>query len=315
MYFYCITVIEEWKKREILQERNQLSSIFPTFLTLIAGKIGFKSVVKVFLRKYDDGVEKYLKDVCKVPFEVQISSNASERRESNFETLKKIKENKTSSVLSENEKMTMKDMRKVVQSHEDSLMANHSNLVGIEVSRTILDGSHFGKPYIVLHCLDEKIVPFGESTLPKYVEGYPVDVKETLYTFTFCENCPPVDHYCSIGRGRSCKSAGSVGFFVRNCAVLHEGGFLTAAHVAFPERRLADLYKSRNFFSETDVEQYEIVHPSNVDNAYETDQVHVIGNVNKAFFGNFATPNELKKGIDVAYVKCNIGIQRGIYFC
>ena len=319
-FVICIIVIEEWTKREIVPDRERLFRRFPSFLTLIAGKRKGRSIVEVFLRDSDKKADilDYLKERCKLSFDVEFyASDVSERRQRETESSEKVKHNKEMNPLSEVEKHTMGNMRKLVQIHEDILLANYSNLVGIGVSR-IVDGIRCGKPCIVLHCLDKTIVPFGENMLPKFIEGYPVEVQENLYTFAYCETCPPIDYHCSIGtlhfeNGKTYTREGSVGFFVNNRLDSHGSGFLTAAHVVFSQTQLKHIYNSKDIFCKADEEDnYKILHQSKADKK----TFEVIGQVNKAFFGNCnTTPNGVDTlvGIDAAYVKCASSIQKGTF--
>ena len=316
----CIIVIEEWTKREIVQDRESLLCKFPSILTLIAGKRKGRSIVEVFLRDNDKKADilDYLKEICKVSFDVEFyPPDVSEGRPREMESLEKVEHNKKLNPLSEVEQYKMGNMRKLVQIHEDILLANYSNLVGIGVSR-IVDGSRCGKPCIVLHCLDKTIVPFGENMLPKFIEGYPVEVQENLYTFAFCETCPPIDYHCSIGTlhdvtDKTDTPVGSVGFFVKHRSDSPEGGFLTAAHIVFCEKELKHMYNSKDIICKADgKDNYNILHQSKADKK----KVEVIGQVHKAFFGNCnTTPNGVDRlvGIDAAYVKFASSIQKGMF--
>lgn len=48
--FYYITVAKEWKKREVIKNRNELKENVPSFLNYIAGKKNGRSVVVIFLK-------------------------------------------------------------------------------------------------------------------------------------------------------------------------------------------------------------------------------------------------------------------------
>lgn len=305
-----IIVVEEWTKREIVPDKGKLFHNFPSILTLIAGKRKDRSIVGIFLRddKEKADILHYLQDICKVSFDVEFyHSDVSERRQEEVESLEEIKHKKKINLLSNVEKHTMGNMRKLIQKHEDILLASYSNLVGIGVSR-IVDGSRCGKPCIVLHCLNETIVPFGENMLPKFIEGYPVEVKENLYTFAIehCKTCPPIDYNCSIGNqlpDPTKNTAGSVGFFVKNTEKVQEGGFLTAAHIALCEEQLNHIHETNALFTRTEGDMnFKIVHPSLID----SNMFDVIGNVHNAFFGNLDTV-----GNDTAYVQFPTKIQRG----
>lgn len=312
-------MIEELTKREIVQDREKLFCKFPSILSLIAGKKEGRSIVEVFLRDNDKKADilDYLKERCKVSFDIEFyPPNVSERRQRETESIDEEEHNKKMNPLSEVEKHTMGHMHKLVQIHEDILLANYSNLVGIGVSR-IVDGSRCGKPCIVLHCLDKTIVPFGENMLPKFIEGYPVEVQENLYTFALCKTCPPINYHCSIGThhdetDKTNTPEGSVGFFVKNRLDSYESGFLTAAHIVFCKKQLIRVYNSKNMFCKADEDNYKILHQSEEDKK----KLVEIGQVNKAFFGNCnTTPNGVDRsvGIDAAYVKFASSIQKGMF--
>lgn len=313
-------MIEESTKGKLVQDRERLFCKFPSIRTLIAGKREGRSIVEVFLRDNDKkaDINDYLKEIYDDSFDVQFyPPDVSERRQKETESSEKVKHIKEMNPLSEVEKHTMGHMRKLVQIHEDILLANYSNLVGIGVSR-IVDGSRCGKPCIVLHCLDKTIVPFGENMLPKFIEGYPVEVQENLYSFAYCETCPPIDYHCGIctlyyKNGETYIREGSVGFFVKNRSDSHGSGFLTAAHVVLCKKQLDHMYKSKDMFCKADEDdKYKILHQSKADKKKD----EVIGQVNKALFGNCnTTPNGVNRlvGIDAAYVKFTSSIQKGMF--
>lgn len=191
-------------------------------------------------------------------------------------------------------------MNEVIQSQAERVFANHSSIIGIEISNVRSKNNVIvNECSIVLLCLDESIVPFGESPLPKSLGDYPCDVRKEFVLFGHCDNCQTLNIGCSIGIP-SVKSAGSVGFFVRSIDTqgCSKNGFLTAAHVAI--EHCNELYENRSLLSAHSLaeESHTIVHPSCLDN---TDNI-VIGEVIESFIGNFG-PSGI--GIDAAFVQTN----------
>ena len=279
---------KEWEKQEVIPDRKSIYNKYPSILKHIAGEKNGQNVVKVFLRKEDKEAEKYFEERCcleNASFEfINTSEKRRQQEHSSHDQMSKTD-------ASCNGKNLRKILCKVIQKHEDHLIANYSNLSGIGVGEQILDGEWFGYPCIVLYCFDKSFVPFGERLLPKYIEGYQVAIREDFYVFGCSKNCQSVTSGCSIGRV-DCDSSGSVGFLVKN-SPLSEEGFLTAAHVALDDECCTSLYNETDLLSKKfpKVPQ-EIVHPSLEDSAMNK----VIGRVMKAFYGND------QRGIDAAFV-------------
>lgn len=198
------------------------------------------------------------------------------------------------------DKKTREKMNEVIKRHAEILFANHSSVIGIEISNV--------RPYydklrnelcIVLLCLDESILPYGESPLPKNLDGYPCDIREDFVMFGHCVGCQTLNIGCSIGIPLV-KLAGSVGFFVRSndsTQGIYKSGFLTAAHVAI--KHCDELYEHKSLLSKDTLanNSHEIVHPSYADNNANV----VIGEVIESFFGNWTNGT----GIDAAFVQTN----------
>ena len=304
-YLHLFIVVEDWTKREIIRTRKELLSEFPSILTMLAGERDENSIVKVFLRDIGKKPsEKDLRDFCSISPDVKIDfTNVKEECEKNVKIQKTMRKHKEINPLSKEERYLMENMLETIQKYDFFLMANHSNLVGIGVSRILDDEIRFGQPCIVFHCIDKTIIPFGERMLPKFLEGYPVELKESIFDFSLCQNCPALNNDCSIGRHGDNQSAGSVGFFVKNHKSPTDIGFLTAAHVAFSKDQLTTLYDTNNVFGpHAGQDHHKIVHPSLMDSS----DVNDIGNVHTACFGNFTKVNNRRssiRGIDAAYVK------------
>lgn len=199
------------------------------------------------------------------------------------------------------DKETREQMNEVIKRHAEIIFANHSSVIGIETSNV---RSHKGEMLnelcIVLLCLDESILPFGELPLPENLDGYPCDIRKEFVMFGHSSGCQTLNIGCSIGIPLV-KLAGSVGFFVRSNDSFQGSskiGFLTAAHVAIEP--CDELYEHKSLLSKNPLANmsHEIVHPSYADNAANV----VIGKVIESFFGNYGKNGT---GIDAAFVQTN----------
>lgn len=286
-------MIEEWKRREIIKDREEIFRMFPSIITYIAGKKNGQRVAEVFLHYEDQNAIEYFRrnaDYSKV--DKILFVDTAKKLEDENENLKEIWEFETSEPSID--KTSREKLREIIKYYGEKLMAKHSNIVGIGVSRVFSKGDFFRTPCIVLYCFDKALVPFGEQNMPTFLEGYPTDIREDFFTFGNCVGCPPFNHQCSIGRPFK-KSAGSLGFFVKSKdPYFPEDGFLTAAHVALGEKHLSDLYHQNSILSERS-RRYEIVHPAWIYN----DTNDAIGNVSRAFCGSYGLG---KTGIDAAFI-------------
>lgn len=198
------------------------------------------------------------------------------------------------------DKETREKMNEVIKRHAEFLFANHSSVIGIEISNVRAANNNMRKELcIVFLCLDESILPYGEQPLPENLEGYPCDIRKEFVMFGHCFGCQTLNIGCSIGIPLV-KSAGSVGFFVRSndsSKGFSKSGFLTAAHVAIEDCDV--LYEHNSLLSEDPLANmsHEIVHPSYADNNANV----VIGRVIESFFGNWTNGT----GIDAAFVQTN----------
>lgn len=283
-------MVIEWKKRDVFKNRNILKSN-PSVLTYLAGTRKGVPVVKMFLT--GDGKEntelQLRKHYPEVPFEfVDVDKGRGD-------ILENIEKPEKSAPEIDNE--TRKEVNKVIKRHAETVFANHSSIIGIEISS--VEKNEQTDPCIVLLCLDETILPFGESPLPIKINNYPCTYRREFVTFGHSVDCKTLNIGCSIGL-QSVKSAGSVGFIVRSndSQGFLKSGFLTAAHVAI--EHCDELYEHSSLLSNHPLGKvsHEIVHPSYADNATNV----VIGNVIESFFGNYG-PNGT--GIDAAFVQTN----------
>lgn len=288
-------MVHEWKKRNVFKNSAVLKK-HPSVQTYIAGTRDGVHVVKVFLIGDDktNAEIQLRKHYPDVPFEFVDVESESDNILKNMEKIKKCEQTAL-----EINKESRKKMNEVIQSHAEKVFANHSSIIGIEISNVRSKNNVIVNEFsIVLLCLDESIVPFGESPLPKSLGDYPCDVRKEFVMFGHCADCQTLNIGCSIGLP-SVKSAGSVGFFVRSIDIEgSKNGFLTAAHVAID--RCNELYENSSLLSTHSLaeQSHEIIHPSCVDNTVNI----VIGEVIESFIGNFG-PNGI--GIDAAFVQTN----------
>lgn len=265
----------------------------PAILTCITGIKNGKSVVKVFLRYKNKEAKKFFKENSSLPDDTQVKFiNIAKTRNDISDMMQET----IAPTITENERSKL---RTVIKSQGEKLMANHSSIVGLG-SGSLKSKYGLYIPCIVLHCLDDSLIPFGEKPLPSDIEGFPVHIKQDFVIFGNCTNCSSLRNGCGIGRP-SCYSTGSVGFPVRpnNPFLSSTTGFLTAAHVAVKE--FSSLYETNTLLSQHPLQQtlHEIVHPPYED----TENNNKIGDVIEAFCGNFGRK---RIGMDAAFVKlCN----------
>lgn len=88
------------------------------------------------------------------------------------------------------DKHTREKMNEVIQHNAEEVFANHSSIIGIEISNVRSKNNVIvNELSIVLLCLDEFILPFGESPLPESIGGYPCDVGREFVMFGHCDDC------------------------------------------------------------------------------------------------------------------------------
>lgn len=309
--FVCFTVVELWKKRDIVQDKPGLKS-HQSFLQYIAGlNSNGKPIIKVFFR--DDNKDNEFESFCKGCFTVSddtyfdfVPVAVKAPREIKKDDKISVEEKKAPAINT----FVRRKLKKVIDEQGDTIYAKFSNVIGIGISRVRGDGNNILKePCIVLYCLVKDITPFGEKKLPVSLEGFPCDIREDFVMFGNGKcpyECPASNQNfpepgCCIG---ITNSYGSVGFLVefRNHS---KCGFLTASHVVVPgfkafyrpTIRLPNTSSSRN--------KEPVVHIIN--SALEHTNV---GEVVEAFFGNY----DSKEGVDLALVKSETLRQGGMLF-
>ncbi|XP_078327892.1 uncharacterized protein LOC111115434 [Crassostrea virginica] len=284
-----IKAITDLEKTDAATNRKRILRMFPSVLTYIVGKIKNEPVVKVFLKREDTEAENDFRQ--SFHRHTMQFVNVTKQME---ETLQKAPQVK---IQTQMDKDIRKRLGEIIESQSRTLLANHSQIIRISAGN-MPEGTSAGKPCIVIHCLDKKLIPTGEQELPKELEGYPVCIQEGFVMFGFCDGCETLKNGCSIGRSSDMVS-GSIGFFaVRKPGQLkEEKGFLTAAHVALPS--INEIYEAKTLFTELNLGSsiHEIVHPSWED----SNSAKTIGKVSEAFCGNYGHSSI---GIDAAFVNC-----------
>lgn len=278
---------------------------YPDVISCIFGEKNKLAVAKVFLRKSDAEVQKYFENKCKQfgchpPYFVDISTASEEMREKKQKI--KMHEKSATSI----DPNTTKTLKMIIKDKAEKLLANHSTVVGLGISKVRQEGNEIvNEPCIAVYCLDETLRPYGENQLPMYLEGFRLDIREDYVMLGHCRNCENQNPHpgCDIGRP-SCVSAGSIGFLVgksHNEIFQTESGFLTAAHVAI--KHFLNMYKSNSLLTKIDMgkDDHEIIHPS--------ESGKRIGKVVESFCGNFGNQ---ETGLDIAFVKTDMPLGGGI---
>lgn len=281
--------MEVWKKRELKGDKEALVKQ-PPVLHYIAGTKYENPFVKVFVRQ-DLGMKKIFLEDTTFEF-VNVFEKSAKKRE-----LEKIKsKEKEAPILSDDIRI---DMNKIINSQAETIYANHTTVSGLGVSNVRYEGNNLiNDPCIVIYCLDKFLIPYGETPLPKHLEGYPCDKREGVFMFGYCADCRNVSPNpgCSIGMPYD-KYTGSAGFTVKSTGPNYLTGFLTAAHVSIDE--LLDLYEEGLLLSRCRCDfaerKHEIIHPS----WSYFERNNVIGEVKESFIGNFQDT----LGIDAAFVQ------------
>ena len=282
------TVLEEWVKREAIQPSRSVLKQHPSVLKYILGRKQEKPCVKVFFKEHDSVAEEiFLKE----------GSHLSKETKCEFinmkEEIKKIREKQKEIRIRERKAQTIPPSTRtrlnvIVQEKGEQICSKYSSVVGIDVSNILT--YHQGgteTPCIVLYCLDESLVPFGENPLPSSIYGFPCDIRVDFFMFGSCrsENCVTLNPGCDIG---SLHFAGSAGFLISLPYHPYEG-FLTAAHVATEDPH--GIYRrTSNNFDNTKGSGEEIMHPSGT--------VYSVGTVDRLIFGNYCF-----SGADIAIVQ------------
>lgn len=278
-------MIKEWEKTEIYKASGELKK-YPSILKYILGRKNGRPCVKVFLREKDEKAAFFLRKQGNIlsmdtMYEFVNIKEISQKMWQEMEKIRRIE-----STACEISPITRNMIKTTVETEEEKMYAKHSNLVGIGISNVLVQHeSVIRTPCIVLYCLDKTLIPFGEPPLPKYLNGYPCDIREDLVMFGSCDYCSTLNPGCNIGSKNSSKF-GSAGFLVEKQSKFK--GFLTAAHVVIDN--VKSIYRDNSGdFSKTKLKG-DIVHPSN--------SMRKVGELHSCIFGNF-----ISCGTDVAIVR------------
>lgn len=288
---------------------------YPSIIRWIAGQRDDKNVVKVYFS--GDNTEKAkeaFKKECKLKNTEFEFVNIAEKNEMPKEIEKtKALEREAPDI----DKSTIKELKRIIQEHTDKLYARYSNIIGIQIGRSVR-GDTLEHPCIIFYCLDKTLIPFGEKKIPKTLAGWPCDVREDFIRLGTCTpNCRRMkadrpELGCSIGKA-SKSGSGSVGFMYESIkSDKDKFGFLTASHVAIEECHR--LHVRNTFLSDHPLgqNQHTIVHPSWDENAGVDNPV---GEVVESFFGNYGS-SDSSEGLDFAEVKTKKKREGGICtFC
>lgn len=290
--------IKEWLKRETIPDTSFFER-YPSILKCIVGHRGDKqTVVKIFLRQEDKIAERSFKSACSFGISKFEFVNLAEKTK---EIQEEAQETKSLERKIPVDRWTRKILKQIIQEHGTKIYAKYSNVVGMRI------GGIQKQPCIVLYCLDKTLIPYGEQPLPKYLAGWPCDIREDFVLFGACpNNCQQYaqnlpEAGCSIGMP-SDNSSGSVGFLVESNSPtqISKCGFITASHVAI--KRFQELYDNNSLLSMSpnlSLQDHIIVHPSWQDNEHVD---NAIGKVAESFCGNYGLA---MLGLDFAFVKNN----------
>lgn len=308
---HCIlffTVVKLWQKKDEIDKARLKTH--PSFLQCIAGfDSDENSVITFFFRddNEDEKFQSFCKGCCKVSNDTKfdfVSVAVKAPRKITEDDQIAIEEKKAPAINT----FDIRQLEEVIDEQGDKIYARYSNVIGIGISRVRCEGNIIlKKPCIVLYCLAKDITPFGESKLPKFIEGYPCNTRDDFVMFGK-GNCP---HDCpasnkSLPEPGCCigipHSYGSVGFLVefRNNLTC---GFLTASHVVV--KGFKDIYRAHISLPNqgSSINQKPVLHISN-----STPGQTNVGEVVQAFFGNY----EAKEGVDLAIVKSEMLRQGGM---
>lgn len=166
---YFIAVIQEWKRREIFRSKAAYDEIakYQSVLGYIAGRVKGNPAVRVFLQHDDEEAIKYFTNNCKYPDNVHFINVSKKLKDS------AVRAKNPNSVVSI-DISTKNLLLEIIQKEGERIMAKHSTVVGIGISRT----EDVGAPCIALFCLDKHLIPFGEHEISEKIEGFPVDIRE-----------------------------------------------------------------------------------------------------------------------------------------
>lgn len=164
----------------------------PNIVSYIADRKNGISLVKVFLRQEDKDTVDFFRDKRSLVNAIFI--NVSDVFGSM--PMKTMETQINDSFMQQEER---KQLSFFIKIHREKLMAMHTNIVGLGVGTKMLKENE-RVPCIVIHCLDESLIHFGEQPLPKSIDGFLVDIRENFVPFGCCLNCSSLRSGCAIGR-------------------------------------------------------------------------------------------------------------------
>nr|XP_022309380.1 uncharacterized protein LOC111115090 isoform X2 [Crassostrea virginica] len=162
-------LITEWENRQIFNSEASIIELAndQSVLGYIAGRVNGKPAVKVFLQHDDKKAVSYVFKNCKYPENIHFM-NVTEKLKVN--AVREINKLAVASI----DTSTRNLLHAIIQKEGERIMATHSTVVGIGISRI----KDVGAPCIALFCLDKQLIPFGEHKIPEQIEGFPVDIRE-----------------------------------------------------------------------------------------------------------------------------------------
>jgi len=192
-------------------------------------------------------------------------------------------------------------IQSVIGKHIDYLMRAHSNLNAIKASaiRSKEGGSKIiAEECIVLFCTRKGIIPLLETSFPKHLDAYAVDVREG--NFRFGNNYETI---LAMGLAIECegsKKVGTLGPFVdeQDRSGNKLPCFLTCSHVCLDNKEMALNDKLR-----AGIQRHRIFQPS-----FDTQRLHLLpnsticGEVGAIFLGHVEVDG-IKIGVDIASIK------------
>lgn len=246
-------------------------------------------------------MKEYIKNNRLIPSDtviefVHVTEEATQLKERN-------KNKDYESFLCSGEKHLRERLAQTINNESERVFANHSNVVGLGIGTRKCN-----KPCIILFTFDKDIIPFGEKTLPNFLNGWKCKIREDIAIFcglfdSYQNNQPNPQRLIPVS-----SRLISLGFFAKSQRLkLGTYGYLTAAHVITDQ--WTDLYHANSFLSELNLEKFlrEDVYLA----LSHSHQSHFFGKIEESFCGNWGK-NEI--GIDAAFVQINAQNITGMTF-
>lgn len=274
----------------------------PTVLDYIAGCKKGNPTLKIFLSRDKEEAQEFLKENRFIPSGTVIEFvNVNEKSTK----LKDQKKSNESFLCLDEKNIHLREMlAQTIKNESERVYAIHSNVVGIGIGTRKQKDCNL--PCIILFTYDKDIIPFGEKTLPKFLNGWKCKIREDIAIFgglfdSYQRNQPNPQLLIPIP-----SKFISLGFLAKTQrSKLETYGYLTAAHVITDQ--WTDLYHANSFLSELNLDQFlhEDVHRA----LSESHQNHIFEKIEESFCGNWGKDDT---GIDAAFVKINPKNKKGI---